>query len=85
MTTTAALITDPASIASYNRGMVTSIFTAPESCLSTLSYHSGYGMYFGDWVTAYYDSACYPSSTLSAGPNAWDLYYCQSRAYSETC
>jgi hypothetical protein len=77
MTTT--FITDPASISSFNRGPVTSIFNPPASCLSTLTWANA--MYFGyGGPDNYPDTACYPSSTLPGGPNAWELYYCQSHA-----
>jgi hypothetical protein len=34
-------------------------------------------MYFGHQFGDYYDTACFPSSTLNLGVSAWDLYYCE--------
>jgi hypothetical protein len=53
---------------------VISTFTPPASCLSTLTWEGS--MYFGHEGTGYVDTACYPGSTLTAGPDAWDIYYC---------
>ncbi|KAN0113234.1 hypothetical protein V8E51_006185 [Hyaloscypha variabilis] len=77
-TLSAGTITDSAVIASYNRGPLTTIFTPPSSCLSTLTFNSG--MYFGHADTYYYDSSCYPSSysstyTLLADNGDWNQYY----------
>jgi hypothetical protein len=67
-------LTDQSSITAFNRGPVTSVFTPPASCLSTLTYFNI--AYYGHIDSAYYDPACYPTSTLDGGANAWSLYYC---------
>ncbi|KAH7321970.1 hypothetical protein BKA65DRAFT_556302 [Rhexocercosporidium sp. MPI-PUGE-AT-0058] len=66
-------ITNPASIALYNRGPATAIFTPPASCLATLTSKSD--MYIGHRTTGYFDPACYPASTTDRGLAGWDLYY----------
>jgi hypothetical protein len=72
-TTTATTITNPASIASLNRGPIPTIFAAPASCLSTLTSVLPTGdLYFGHDLEKYLDAACYPTSTDAA----WNLYYC---------
>ncbi|CZR69612.1 uncharacterized protein PAC_19512 [Phialocephala subalpina] len=67
-------ITDQSSIAAFNRGPVTATFTPPASCLSTLTLQTGQ-IYFGHQGAGYLDTACYPASTSSLGPHAWDVYY----------
>jgi hypothetical protein len=74
-TTVATVLMDQQAIAGFNRGPVISIFTPPASCLSTLTLRSS--MYFGHQFGDYYDTACFPSSTLNLGVSAWDLYYCE--------
>ncbi|KAH7393628.1 hypothetical protein BKA64DRAFT_92458 [Cadophora sp. MPI-SDFR-AT-0126] len=66
-------LTDPASIAVYNRGPATAIFTPPTSCLKTLTSKSD--MYVGHRTTGYFDPACYPASTTDRGLAGWDVYY----------
>ncbi|KUJ21984.1 uncharacterized protein LY89DRAFT_778329 [Mollisia scopiformis] len=73
-TTTTTTITDPAAIAAFNRGPVTTTFTPPNSCLSILTLNSN--MYFGYGGPSYYfDHDCYPSSTANAVSSGWSLYY----------
>ncbi|KAF1948876.1 hypothetical protein CC80DRAFT_597912 [Byssothecium circinans] len=68
-------ITDPSSIASYNRGPITSIFSPPVSCLETLTTNTQSSMlYFGHYHASYYDAACYPPQNKNAIP--WfNMYY----------
>ncbi|KAF8850524.1 hypothetical protein BDZ45DRAFT_751607 [Acephala macrosclerotiorum] len=65
-----------AGISLFNRGPVTSLFTPPASCLSTLTYGGG-ALYFGHNGDAYYDPACYPSpsSNLASQSSSWNLYF----------
>ena len=73
-------ITDPAVISSYNRGPLTTTFTPPSTCLSTMTYFGG-SMYFGHAGNLFYDSACYPSSISSSVTGHtngnWNQYYCK--------
>jgi hypothetical protein len=73
--TVTPLVSDASSIAFYNFGPATAIYTPPTSCLSTLTYKSD--MYFGHRTTGYFDPSCYPSSTTDRGLTGWDLYYCE--------
>ncbi|PVH76832.1 hypothetical protein DL98DRAFT_517681 [Cadophora sp. DSE1049] len=66
-------LTDPASIALYNRGPATAIFTPPTSCVDTLTSKSD--MYVGHRTTGYFDPSCYPASTTDRGLAGWGLYY----------
>jgi hypothetical protein len=82
-TITTTIFTDTAAISSFNRGPIPTIFTAPTSCLSTLTVGTyGNSLYFGHQDGGYWDPACYPSQTVSvppddpAGDDAWNLYYC---------
>jgi hypothetical protein len=79
----ATTLTDQSSIAAFNRGPVISMFTPPASCLSTLTLDGS--MYFGHESSGYYDTACFPTSTLNLGPTAWDLYYCEYHPYPGVC
>jgi hypothetical protein len=75
-TSIASMITDAVSIESFNRGPIPTVFSAPSSCLSTVTSVDGGGLYFGHMGASYADPACYPSpNTASAG---WNLYYCLS-------
>lgn len=42
-------------------------------------------MYFGHESMGYYDTACFPTSTLNLGLSAWDLYYCEYHSYLGDC
>ncbi|CZR63619.1 uncharacterized protein PAC_13516 [Phialocephala subalpina] len=56
------IITAAASIALLNRGPILDVFSAPTSCLSTLTVVAN-GLYFGHNGGDYEDPACYPSAT----------------------
>jgi hypothetical protein len=79
-------ITDPALIAKYNRGPITSAFIPPTSCTETLSLYGGTDdlssvLYFGFYGKRYRDPSCYPFGTLSASDiystSSWTRYYCK--------
>ncbi|PVH97497.1 hypothetical protein DM02DRAFT_616514 [Periconia macrospinosa] len=74
------LITDPASIAKYNRGPITTLFKQPTSCLSTLTQDPNKkSIYAVHGISGYFDQACLPLGILQHGDvtavSAWWTYY----------
>jgi hypothetical protein len=69
------MITDAVSIESFNRGPIHTVFSAPSSCVSTVTSVDGGGLYFGHMGASYADPACDPSPN-TAGAAGWNLYYC---------
>jgi hypothetical protein len=78
-------ITDPALIALYNRGPLTTVFQPNTSCYSTLTVPieaSKYStkLYVGHGWDEYFDTSCFPTGTKQYSDvaywSAWKLYYC---------
>lgn len=80
------LITDRATISSWNRGPITTLYAHPPSCTETFTFTAGtrdgdrndlYVGHHGNPVSA----ACYPRGTPGAMPlgddDAWTVYYCK--------
>ncbi|KUJ14473.1 uncharacterized protein LY89DRAFT_736507 [Mollisia scopiformis] len=75
-TTGPSIITDATSISAFNRGPIPTQFSAPTSCLSTLTSVNGAGgLYFGHNGDEYFDTACFPTPTLTTSSVQWNLYY----------
>jgi hypothetical protein len=82
MSATSSVVTDLGRISSFNRGPLSSVFTPPATCLSTLTYLTN--MYFGHYdLNNYFDPACFPTSlnpsqTQQSKSDTWALYYCMN-------
>jgi hypothetical protein len=72
------MITNKASIDSYNRGPITKYWEPAPSCSKTMSRDDN--MYYGWGAKGVIDTACYPMGTLKYDDmkpaSSWDLYYC---------
>ncbi|KAF2114096.1 hypothetical protein BDV96DRAFT_647582 [Lophiotrema nucula] len=79
-TVSTVTVTDPSSIASFNRGPITSIFEQPTSCLATLTLNQNrIDLYWGHYGESYVDSSCYPKPTVPVNnlvtPSSWNSYW----------
>lgn len=73
------MITNKASIDSFNRGPITKYWEPAPSCSNTMSLDDN--MYYGYGAGGIVDTACFPMGTLKYDDikpaSAWDMYYCK--------
>ncbi|RDW65038.1 hypothetical protein BP6252_10689 [Coleophoma cylindrospora] len=70
---TTSIISDRATISTFNRGPLQTSFAPAASCLSTLTWSST--LYFGHWGPGVADTSCYPKSSGEKRTSDWDMYY----------
>ncbi|KAL5377441.1 hypothetical protein DPSP01_009779 [Paraphaeosphaeria sporulosa] len=72
-----SMITNKASIDSFNRGPITKRWEPAPSCSETMSFDNN--MYYGWGAAGVVDSACYPLGTMKYDDikpaSSWELYY----------